>query len=91
MATKKIATVSFSPAELKDGFISIRLSLVHGSANHDVEFTTLPELVAEVTRLGTDFGTGCSAYVRMKGNARKPAGFDSATRNLFFNLEEKAN
>ena len=88
MATKKVAVVSFDPAQrIGYGGIQVRFSLAKPTPRHEVEFTTVPELLEKVKALGEAFGEGCSGHVRMKDNARNPPGFKEATRNLYYNLD----
>jgi hypothetical protein len=75
--------VSFSPAEETARGFTIRISLMTGNKNHDVQASSLAELEGKVRELASAFGTHCSPYIRLKDKtARKPAGFDKWSRGL---------
>jgi hypothetical protein len=88
MAKQKIATVSFSPAERYSHGVMVKMSLRHGSADIDIPFASLDALIASIKVEADKLGFGCAAYIRMKGNTRKPPGFDKATDNArYYNLD----
>lgn len=56
-------------------------------ATHKFDAANAAEVVEKVTELAEADGRSLTAYVYLTDRtARKPRGFDAATRNLFFNL-----
>lgn len=76
MAKSHTYLVSFSPAERGDGYHLIRFTVGATSATHEITASSFDELKREVYRLAGRYGRTCSPFIRMKGGARKPAGFD---------------
>jgi hypothetical protein len=55
-------------------------------AKTEFEAATTADVVGAVQRFAETYGGACRASVRVL-EGRKPAGFDEATRDLFYNLE----
>jgi hypothetical protein len=77
MATVRIFTVSFTPAErLEDGFSTV-LDMGRTAKRHDIAAASLPDLERQVRELAAAFGQTCIPWIVMKGrDDRKPPGFD---------------
>ena len=92
MAQPQTFEVTLYPAERSThGTIQTKIRLSEKYPSKTFDARTTAEVIGVVERFAADHGQGCSAYVHLKSKgARKPAGFDAATRNLYYNLDGPA-
>ena len=77
-----------SPASVS-GMITIHYSLRPGEKipTHTFEAPNTAGMLAEVRRFAKEHGKPCFASVSVVDGGRKPAGFDQARGDLFFNSD----
>ena len=94
MPTLKSAEVTFIPASLRgSGMIEIKYgSLLHSThPKQTLTFTNVDELVAQIATEAEKLGDGRYASVRLPNGVRKPPGWDTKTKQLFYGLDEPAD
>lgn len=81
--------VKLYPAH-KDGAFTVTKFEVFGTyPQKDITAAGMPDLINQVSAFANRHGQGCRASVRCLA-PRKPPGFDKATEDLYFNLEERS-
>ena len=88
MAQTRQYEVTLYPAHVEGEFIVTKFQI--GGETYPArrfEAAGVPDLLDQVERFAMEHGESCRASVRCL-SARKPPGFDKATKDLYFNLRE---
>lgn len=90
MAQIRQYRVTLHPAKRRGDFVETRVDIRKAYPEKIIDAAGVPDLIRQVTAFAEEHGEGCAASVRCLA-ARKPPGFDKATRRLYFNLDNPEN
>ena len=80
--------VTLYPAHKEGAFVVTKFEMLKSYPERQITAAGMDDLTDQVTHFTMEHGEGCRASVTCLAR-RKPPGFNKATEDLYFNLEEK--